>query len=78
MQSDVNVMQLIITSASTPTTGQYGKQHTGLREASRRIVCRVTKHQQLDPVEGSAPSEAEKEFAYETGAGNIEVPASTA
>jgi hypothetical protein len=29
-------------------------------------------------VEGSAPSEEVKEFAYEAGAGNVEVQASTA
>jgi hypothetical protein len=31
----------------------------------------------LDIVEGSAPSETKKEFAYEAGAGNVEIPAST-
>jgi hypothetical protein len=70
---------------TAPTTGKYGKQHTGLRanhrttvhKASRRIICSVTENKELDRVEGSAPSEEEKEFAYEAGAGNVEVPAST-
>jgi hypothetical protein len=71
---------------TAPTTGKYGKQRTGrweshqtaVREASEWIVCRVTENEELYPVEGSAPSEDEKEFAYEAGAGNVEVPASTA
>jgi hypothetical protein len=40
-----------------------------------QIFCWVTKSQGLDIVEGSAPSEMEKEIVHGAGAGNVEAPA---
>jgi hypothetical protein len=39
-----------------------------------RICCRVTKYQGLDIVEGSAPSEMEKEIVHRVGGVNVEAP----
>jgi hypothetical protein len=43
----------------------------GDRETSSRIFCRVTKNEELDIVEGLAPTETEKEFAPRVTARNV-------
>jgi hypothetical protein len=47
----------------------------GVHEANNQILCRVTKDQGLDIVEGSAHSETEKEVTHGVGAGNVGAPA---
>jgi hypothetical protein len=47
---------------------------TGVRKASNRDVQRVAENEELDLVERSAPSEAEKEAAHGIGAGDVGAP----
>lgn len=45
------------------------------RMASSQILRHLTKNQGLDIVEGSAPTETEKEMAHRAEASNVEAPA---
>jgi hypothetical protein len=47
----------------------------GIHETSKWDVQGVTKNDEPDIVEGTAPSETEKETAHRAGAGNVEAPA---
>jgi hypothetical protein len=44
---------------------------TGDRKANSQIFCQVMKNQELDIVEGSAPSKMEKEIVHRVGARNM-------
>jgi hypothetical protein len=48
-----------------------GYPKAGVCKANSWILCRVTKDQGLDIVEGSAPSETERETAHGVGARNV-------
>jgi hypothetical protein len=52
-----------------------GDNRTRDREANCRISYPITKEQELDVVEGSAPSETEKEIVHGVGVGNVGPPA---